>query len=183
MRRGGINGRPVELIVEDDQSIPETGRWTAEKLATIDKIDAHQGVFLSNVCLACMGVWEGHRIVNMIGGCLDTRITTTRCSRYSFRPFDYSPAQAVAFAPSLIKMAKRWHIVYTDYTWGQSTRDVYANEIKWLGGAVVGSTGVPLGTADMRPLLSQIGGRFEGLFGIFFGEEAVTFAPRRTIWA
>ena len=81
-------------------------------------------------------------------------------------------------APSLIKMAKRWHIVYTDYTWGQSTRDAYANEIKWLGGAVVGSTGVPLGTADMRPLLSQIGGRFEGLFGIFFGEEAVIFATQ-----
>src|SRR5262245_5551984 len=111
---GGINGRPVELIVEDDQSKPDVALPRAQKLVTGDRIDAHQGGFLSDVCLQCMGVWENHRIVNMIGGCLDTRITTTRCSRYSFRPFDYSPAQAVAFAPSLIKMAKRWHIVYTN---------------------------------------------------------------------
>src|SRR5262245_9690482 len=175
---GGINGRPIELIVEDDQSTPRTGRQKAEKLVTVDRIDAHQGGFRSDVCLACIRVWEDHRIVNMIGGCLDTRITTTACSRYSFRPFDYSPAQAVAFAPSLIKMAKRWHIVYTDYTWGQSTRDAYANELKALGGGVVGATGVPVGTADMKPLLSKIEGQFDGLFGIFFGEDAVAFATQ-----
>ena len=173
---GGINGRPVELIVDDDQSRVDIGRRKAEKLATQDRVDAHQGGFLSDVCLACMGVWEQHRIVNMIGVCLDTRITTTRCSRYTFRPFDYSPAQAVAFAPSLIKMAKRWHIVYSDYTWGQSARDAYANEIKGLGGEIVGATGIPVGTADMRPRLSTIGGSFDGLFGIFFGNDGVTVA-------
>ena len=171
---GGINGRPVELIVADYQSRLDTGQRMAEKLVTEDKIDAHQGGFLSDVCLACMGVWERHQIVNMIGACLDTRITTTRCSRYSFRPFDYSPAQAAAFAPTLIKMGKRWHIIYADYTWGQSTRDAYANEIKWLGGEVVGTTGVPVGTADMTPFLQKIGGPFDGLLGIFFGQDGVT---------
>ena len=35
----------------------------------------------------------------MISVCLDTTLTTTKCNRYSFRPFDYAPAQAVAFAP------------------------------------------------------------------------------------
>ena len=66
----------------------------AEKLLVEDKVDAHQGGFLSNVCLACMPVWEEHKIVNMIGGCLDTTLTTSTCSRYTFRPFDYAPAQA-----------------------------------------------------------------------------------------
>ena len=45
----------------------------------------------------------------MIGVCLDTTITTTNCSRYTFRPFDYAPAQAVAFAPYLVKnLGKKW---------------------------------------------------------------------------
>ena len=35
----------------------------------------------------------------MISVCLDTTLTTTKCNRYSFRPFDYAPSQAVAFAP------------------------------------------------------------------------------------
>jgi ABC-type branched-subunit amino acid transport system substrate-binding protein len=69
-----------------------------------------------------MPVYEEHKVVNMIGVCLDTTITTTRCSRYTFRSFDYAPSQAVAFAPELLKMGKSWHIIFADYSWGQSTR-------------------------------------------------------------
>jgi branched-chain amino acid transport system substrate-binding protein len=111
----------------------------------------------------------------MIGVCLDTTITTSKCSRYTFRPFDYAPAQAVAFAPYLVnKMGKKWHLVYADYAWGQSTRDAYAEEIRKVGGQVVGTTGIPLGTADMTPFLSKITGDFDGLFGILFGKDGVT---------
>ena len=35
-------------------------------------------------------------------------------------------------------MGKKWHIAYADYSWGQSTRDAYAAEIKKNGGEVVG---------------------------------------------
>jgi branched-chain amino acid transport system substrate-binding protein len=174
-RTGGINGRPVELVVADYESKPDVGRRKAERLVVEDQIDAHQGGFLSNVCLACMPVFEEHKIVNMIGVCLDTTITTTKCSRYTFRPFDYAPAQAVAFAPYLVgKLGKRWHIAYADYAWGQSTRDAYTQEIKKAGGEVVETTGIPLGTADMTPFLSKITGAFDGLFGIFFGKDGVT---------
>jgi len=111
----------------------------------------------------------------MIGVCLDTTITTSRCDRYTFRPFDYAPAQAVAFAPHLVgRMGKRWHIAFADYAWGQTTRDAYADAIKNAGGEVVGTTGIPLGTADMAPFLSKITGNFDGFFGIFFGRDGVT---------
>jgi branched-chain amino acid transport system substrate-binding protein len=172
---GGINGRMIELVIADYESKPDVGRRKAEKLVVEDKVDAHQGGFLSNVCLACMPVWEEHKIVNMIGVCLDTTITTSKCSRYSFRPFDYAPAQAVAFAPYLVnKMGKKWHIAYADYAWGQTTRDAYAEQIKKAGGEIMGGTGIPLGTADMTPFLSKISGSFDGLFGIFFGKDGVT---------
>jgi len=174
-KAGGINGRPIELIVADYESKPDVGRRKAEKMAVEDNIDAHVGGVLSNVCLACMPVWEEHKIVNMVGVCLDTTMTTSKCSKYTFRPFDYAPAQAVAFAPYLVnKLGKKWHIAYADYAWGQSTRDAYAEQIKKLGGEVVGTTGIPIGTADMTPFLSKISGDFDGLFGIFFGKDAVT---------
>ena len=174
-KAGGINGRPIELIVADYESKPDVGRRKAEKLAVEDKIDVHQGGFLSNVCLACMPVWDEHKILNMIGVCLDTTITTSKCSRYTFRPFDYAPAQAVAFAPYLVnKMGKKWHIAYADYSWGQSTRDAYAEQIKKAGGEVVGTTGIQLGTPDMTAFLSKITGNFDGFFGIFFGKDGVT---------
>ncbi len=141
-----------------------------------DKIDVHVGGYLSNVCLACMPVYEEHKLVNMIGVCLDTTITTSKCSRYTFRPFDFAPSQAVAIAPYLVnKIGKKWHIAFADYAWGQSTRDAYVQEIKKLGGEVTGTTGVPLGTADMTTFLSKISGAYDGLFGIFFGPQGISF--------
>jgi len=81
----------------------------------------------------------------------------------------------VAFAPYLVnKMGKKWYIAYVDYAWGQSTKDAYAAEIKANGGEVVGTLGIPLGTADMTPFLSKISGDFDGLFAIFFGADGVT---------
>src|SRR5882672_4506412 len=174
-KAGGINGRPVELIVADYESKPDVGRRKAQKLVDEDGIDAHVGGVLSNVCLACMPVWEEYKIVNMVGVCLDTTMTTSKCSRYTFRSFDYAPAQAVAFAPYLVsKLGKKWHIAYADYAWGQSTRDAYAEQIRKMGGEVVGTTGIPIGTADMTPFLSKITGDFDGLFAIFFGKDGVT---------
>jgi len=174
-KNGGINGRPVELVIADDESKPDVARRKTAKMVDEDSIDAHVGGFLSNICLACMPVWNQNKIVNMISVCLDTTLTTTKCNRYSFRVHDYAPAQAVAFAPTLAKMGKKWHIAYADYSWGQSTRDAYADEIKKSGGEVVGTTGIPLGTADMTPFLSKISGNFDGLFAILFGKDGVTF--------
>jgi branched-chain amino acid transport system substrate-binding protein len=174
-KNGGINGRPVELDIVDDASSPAVARQKTEKMVQQDQIDAHVGGFLSNICLACMPVWNQSKIVNMISVCLDTTLTTSACNRYSFRVHDYAPAQAVAFGPMLTKMGKKWHIVYADYSWGQSTRDAYASEIKKNGGEVVGTTGIPLGTADMTPFLSKITGDFDGVFAILFGKDGVTY--------
>jgi branched-chain amino acid transport system substrate-binding protein len=173
-KMGGINGRPVEIVIADDESKPDVGRRKTEKLLVEDKVDAHVGGFLSNICLACMPVFEEAKVVNMISVCLDTTLTTTKCNRFSFRVHDYAPSQAVAFAPDLVKMGKKWHIAFADYSWGQSTRDAYAQEIKKAGGEIVGTTGIPLGTADMTPFLSKISGNFDGLLGIFFGKDGVT---------
>jgi len=71
-------------------------------------------------------------------------------------------------------MGKKWHILFADYSWGQSTRDAYAQEIKKAGGEVVGTTGIPIGTPDMTPFLSKLTGNFDGIFGIFFGPDGVT---------
>src|SRR4051812_18411352 len=174
-KSGGINGRPIELIVADDESKPDVGRRKIEKLVEEDNIDVHVGGFLSNICLACTPVFEEAKVLNMISVCLDTTLTTSKCSRYSFRPFDYAPAQAVAFAPYLVnKLGKKWHILFADYAWGQSTRDAYAAAIKKAGGSVVGTTGIPLNTADMTPFLSKITGDFDGLFAILFGKDGIT---------
>jgi len=173
---GGILGREVKLIAEDDESKPDVGRRKTEKLLVEDEVDANVGGVLSNICLACMPLYQQHKIINMISVCLDTTITTSKCNRYSFRPYDFAPAQAKAFGPYLVnKLGKKWHIAYADYAWGQSTRDAYAEGIKAQGGEVVSTTGIPLNTADMTPFLTKIDGAFDGVVVIFFGKDAINF--------
>src|SRR5262249_55339490 len=74
-KSGGINGRPVEIVVADDESKPDVGRRKTEKLLVEDKVDVHVGGFLSNICLACMPVFEEYEVVNIISVCLDTTLT------------------------------------------------------------------------------------------------------------
>lgn len=178
-KSGGINGRPVELIPGDYESKPDVGRRRVERMLIEDKIDVHAGGYLSNVCLACMPLYQEHGVVNMITVCLDTTITQARCNRFTFRPFDFAPSQALAAAPFMVnKIGKKWHIAFADYAWGQSTRDAYAEEVRKVGGEIVGTTGIPLGTADMTAFLSRITGDFDGLFGIFFGPQGIAFVTQ-----
>ena len=149
-----------------------------------DKIDAHVGGFLSNICLACMPVFEEHKIVNMISVCLDTTLTTTS-------------ATATASGRSTMRRRRRWRSrLILSTIWasggtspsptipGASRRATPTSEqIKKAGGEVVGTTGIPLGTADMTPFLSKIRGNFDGLFGIFFGKDGVTIGNQASISA
>src|SRR5438270_2212308 len=80
-KAGGINGRPVELIIADYESKPDVGRRKAEKLVVEDKVDVGEGGYLSNVCLACIPVVEEQEAVLMIGGRLDTTIPASKCTR------------------------------------------------------------------------------------------------------
>jgi branched-chain amino acid transport system substrate-binding protein len=50
--KGGVLGRPIKLIYEDNQGVPEKGRAATEKLITSDKVAAVTGGHQSSVCLA-----------------------------------------------------------------------------------------------------------------------------------
>src|SRR6266568_3280546 len=136
-KSGGINGRPIELIVADYESKPDVGRRKAEKLVVEDNIDVHEGGFLSNVCLACMPVFSEHKIVNMIGVCLDTTITTSKCDRHTFRPFDYAPAQAVAFGNQAFDLG-----LTRKYKWAGDGAIAEATNLPALGNKIEGFVGI-----------------------------------------
>jgi len=56
---GGVLGRPIVLIIEDDQGIPEKSRAAVEKLITLDQVVALVGGHQSSVVLA--GIEVAHR--------------------------------------------------------------------------------------------------------------------------
>src|SRR5215218_367765 len=56
---GGVLGRPIELVIEDTQGVPEKARAAVEKLITRDKVVAVAGEHQSSAALA--GIEVAHR--------------------------------------------------------------------------------------------------------------------------
>jgi ABC-type branched-subunit amino acid transport system substrate-binding protein len=60
-QENGLVGRPVELIVLDDQSKPDVTRRLYEKLITEDKVDLVMGPYGTSAILAAMDVAQRHQ--------------------------------------------------------------------------------------------------------------------------
>jgi branched-chain amino acid transport system substrate-binding protein len=54
--KGGINGRTIDLLIEDTQGKPDVGRSVVEKLITRDKVVMIGGGYTSSVTYAAAGV-------------------------------------------------------------------------------------------------------------------------------
>ena len=67
-QKGGLLGRKVELIVEDDQSQPERAAAIYEKLVTRDKVDALLGPYSSPITDAVADVAEKYRMPMIASG-------------------------------------------------------------------------------------------------------------------
>ena len=174
-KAGGINGRPIEIVVADDESKPDVGRRKAEKLAGRGQDRRPRRRLplqhLPRLHAGVRGVQDRQH---------DQRVPRHHADHHQVQPVHLPAVRLRAVAGGGVRalrsssMGKRWHIAYADYSWGQSTRTPTSEQIKKAGGEVVGTTGIPLGTADMTPFLSKITGNFDGLFGIFFGKDGVT---------
>jgi len=60
--KGGVLGRPIQLVFEDSQGLPEKGRSAVEKLITKDKVVAIAGSHQSSVCLSEIEVAHRYQI-------------------------------------------------------------------------------------------------------------------------
>ena len=67
--RGGVLGRPVEIVVEDDATSPEAGVRAARKLIDVDKVVAICGTWASAVTTAVAPLcWESRTMLLTVSG-------------------------------------------------------------------------------------------------------------------
>ena len=66
-KAGGINGRPLELVVYDDQSSPETGSRVAQRLVSKDGVIAMIGTASVPISGAVASIGNRYKIPTIIG--------------------------------------------------------------------------------------------------------------------
>ena len=65
---GGLLGRPVEMVIYDDQSDPTTGSRLYERLITEDEVDLILGPYASGVTLAAAQITERYGYPMLVAG-------------------------------------------------------------------------------------------------------------------
>ena len=153
--KGGILGRPVELLVEDSTSGDAgTAVQKARKLIDRDKVSFLIGNVNSALTLAMADVAYEKGILQMVSGGHTDAVTGSSCHYNVFRICNTTQMEANAVAPSLIKNAgKKWYYITPDYAFGHTLQAGLERAAAKLGGVKVGGDLAPLGTTDFSSYL------------------------------
>jgi branched-chain amino acid transport system substrate-binding protein len=153
-QQGGVQGRPVEMILEDTQANPAVAVQKATKLLDRDKVHCLVGGILSAEAFAVGDLAQQRKVVYVnTAGNNDGQ----RCHRYVFA-IDHSMTQmANGLVPWLVKnRGKRWYFINHSTPAAQFAAEKVGGMVKASGGSVVGSDNVPLETSDFSAHLNKL---------------------------
>src|SRR5881394_4105296 len=132
-RAGGVLGRPLELIVRDDNGNAGDAVRVAEELVSREKADVLMGTFSSAVGLAVADFAKQRKVLFIASEPLTDKIVWENGNRYTFRLRPSTYMQTAMLVPDAARLGKRrWAIVYPDYEYGQAATATFKQQLSAL---------------------------------------------------
>jgi branched-chain amino acid transport system substrate-binding protein len=151
--RGGLLGRPVELVLYDDKSDPATGAKLYEKLITVDKADLLEGPYSSPVTFAVTAITEKYRFPMLSTGG-SARNIFERGFRYVFQVATPSELYMVGAAEIGAKHGLKTMVVVTENTlFTKECADGVREHGKKIGIQTLHYEEYSRGVTDLAPLI------------------------------
>ncbi|HEY0658827.1 MAG TPA: ABC transporter substrate-binding protein, partial [Pyrinomonadaceae bacterium] len=135
---GGVNGKQIQLIIEDDQGQPQQATTVVQKLINQDKVQAILGEVASTNSLAAAPVAQGARIPMITPSSTNPKVTEVGdyISRVCFiDPFQGSTMAKFAATTLKAKTAAILGDVNSDYSKGLT--QFFEQEFTKNGGTIV----------------------------------------------
>jgi ABC-type branched-subunit amino acid transport system substrate-binding protein len=152
---GGIKGKPMKIIFEDNQSTAKDSVSAMQKLITVHHVPVIFGPAASSNFLAVCPVAEKNRTVLIAAESAASEIT--RCGRYVFRVFPSDALQGIGSAElALASGYKEVVLTYVTNDWGVGLADVFKAEYTKRGGKIIDTVPHTEGKADYRSELLRI---------------------------
>jgi branched-chain amino acid transport system substrate-binding protein len=152
--KGGILGRPVELLVEDSANDVGTGVQKARKLIDRDGVTFLIGDVNSGIAQALAQVTNEKRMLHIVSGGHTDPITGKDCKWNVFRVCNTTAMETNSVSDLLYKKyGKKWHFITPDYAFGHTLQGGLESNLKRLGGTMSGAELTPLGTTDYSAYL------------------------------
>jgi len=156
---GGILGRKLELIIEDDQCKPETGIAAYMRLLTRGNITAFVGGYSSTITYAqCNAVRNVEPLMVWIGASSTTVEHSFGQKKWFFHmhPWDYHRQSTVtAFLESINPKPKTIALTYEDGIYGTTSADYFKKYAKEAGFTIVLDEPHKSGSSDFTSLLTK----------------------------
>jgi branched-chain amino acid transport system substrate-binding protein len=155
-KAGGVLGKKIQLIVEDNKSNPTEAVATAEKLIVRDKVPVMMGAWSSTLTLAVMPKLEEYKVPMLVETSSSGKITTSG-NPYIFRISPTSEMEAVAFSPLFKKMAiKNVAFLSTNNDFGLGAANEFAKAAEKEGVKVVARETMDPKATDFSAQLAKI---------------------------
>lgn len=155
-KKGGILGRPVQLVVEDSQGLPGPAVSKAQKLVNQDNVSFLMGAVSSAVSASLSQFANQHNLIYVDTGGHADPITGKNCTWNTFRTCSTTWLETAADFDILYnKFGKKWFFITPDYAFGHSLHDDYVAQLTKAGGVSLGNALAPLGTTDFSSYLIQ----------------------------
>lgn len=136
-KAGGVMGRRINTVIEDDQTNPEAAVRAARKLIEVDKVSVILGTWASAVTSAVAPVcWESKTFIMTVSGA--DSITQLPHQGFLVRTQPTSKLQAIAHATYIAELGKRKiGILGIQAPFALATKQHLDDHMKTVGGSVV----------------------------------------------
>ena len=164
--KGGILGRPIELLIEDTQGNPANCVRKAQEMVERHDCRLITGITASSEALAVVPKLEQWNAIFMSSINGDGRLTAESFVPNFFRANTSGPmgTRAISLFLRDSKMEK-FFALGMDYAWGHNSVQVFEGELKRANKEFVGKVFSPTGTKDFSTYITRI--RQSGADGVF----------------
>jgi len=154
--RGGVLGRQVQLLIEDNKSDPKEAATVAEKLIVRDKVPVIMGAWGSSMTLAVMPKLEEYGVPMVV----ETSSAATITKRGNPWIFRISPPSEME-AAGLEKYLKDFGIKQADFLavntdWGRGSVTAFGDVVKKSGATVGATEFMDQAATDMNAQITKI---------------------------
>src|SRR5437870_8191634 len=154
--KGGIAGRKVDLLIEDNKSDPKEAASAAEKLIVRDKVPAIMGAWGSSMTLAAMPKLEEYG-VPMVVETSRAASVTKRGNPWVFRISPPSEMEALGLERYVDKLGvKNVDFLAVNTDWGRGSVTAFGDMLKKKGAAVGAAEFMEQAATDMNAQLTKI---------------------------
>ena len=152
---GGINGRPMEIVFEDNTSTSKGSVSAIQKLITVNKLPVIFGPAASSNFLAVCPIAQQNETV-LIGAESAAEDIST-CGSFVFRVFPSDTLQGEGVAELARGLGyEEVVLTYVNNDWGVGLAEVFLREYVRAGGSIIDELGHDEGKTDYRSELLRI---------------------------